>query len=164
MIVAAIILWDTVYHERVIAALREAGRSMRLGCRIWPLCTGITSISPAITVGDKTRASRRAALGRCAHHETPSVLYIPFRQTTPSMSSLFLRYSLVIDLAQLQSRRDAVLREHVGMVPSDPSHVGNRNPTQQGVSLWIGITLATLKVSCGYAFTSCYRPLPTELE
>jgi hypothetical protein len=86
LMVAAIILWNTVYLERAIGALRQQGRQVDEGLLKHVAPVHWTHIN--LTGDYSWRQNKRIEKGRFPGHSgfrpNLSVLYFPFRQTTPS--------------------------------------------------------------------------------
>ena len=84
LVVAAIILWNTVYLDRALAALSEAGRPFDAG---WlPHLAPVHWDHINLTGDYSWRQNKRVEKGGfrpMRPTRKSSVLYIPFRQTTP---------------------------------------------------------------------------------
>src|SRR6516164_8545810 len=87
LVVAAIILWNTVISSARSGHFANKGaKSMKAYSSTSHRSIGITLTSQAITPGARTNASRRAASDHSGFRRSLSVLYFPFRQTTPIWS------------------------------------------------------------------------------
>src|SRR6516164_10838094 len=94
LVVAAIILWNTVISSARSGHFANKGaKSMKAYSSTSHRSIGITLTSQAITPGARTNASRRAASDHSGFRRSLSVLYFPFRQTTPFTVFLVLRLS-----------------------------------------------------------------------
>jgi hypothetical protein len=83
LVVTAIILWNTVYLERAIQALRDTGQDIdeKLLPHLSPLGWGSTLL--AITSGGNTSWSNRASSGRYGWSLGLSVRFFLFRERRP---------------------------------------------------------------------------------
>jgi hypothetical protein len=84
LVLAAIILWNTVYLERAIGALRQQGRQVDEGLlksSMWRRPIGSTLTSPVIAPGGRTNASRRAVSGHSGSR--PNLTLFPLSSNDP---------------------------------------------------------------------------------